>query len=137
MLVCSIMEIFANVLGPHTNVGKCQFTLIQCTMEQIQLVQKLFPCPLVHFPFMYLGVPLSVHKLKKNDLQPLVDDVADRVPTWKARLMSIAGRTTLTKVTLSAIPIHVSIVVSVSPWIYQAIDRLRYSPWWSVHGCLV
>jgi hypothetical protein len=80
---------------------------------------------------------LSVHKLKKNDLQPLVDDVADRVPTWKARLMSIAGRTTLTKVTLSAIPIHVSIVVSVSPWIYQAIDRLRYGPWWSVHGCLV
>jgi hypothetical protein len=33
-----------------------------------------------------------------------------------------AGRTTLTKVTLSAILIHVSIAVKVSPWIYQAID---------------
>jgi hypothetical protein len=38
--------------------------------------------------------------------------------------MSCVGRTTLTKVTLPAIPIHVSIAVVVAPWIYCVIDRL-------------
>jgi hypothetical protein len=34
-------------------------------------------------------------------------------------------RNTLVKVTLTAIPVHVSIAVEVSPWIYKDIDRLR------------
>jgi hypothetical protein len=37
----------------------------------------------------------------------------------------------LTKVTLSAIPIHVCIVVKASPWILQAIDKLRHSFVWT------
>jgi hypothetical protein len=36
--------------------------------------------------------------------------------------MSRAGRTTRTKVTLSAVPTHVCIVVKVSPWILRAIE---------------
>jgi hypothetical protein len=41
-----------------------------------------------------------------------------------AHLESGTDGTTLTKVTLSVIPMHVSIAVKVSPWIYRAIDRL-------------
>jgi hypothetical protein len=62
---------------------------------------------------------------------PLVDSVADRFLTWKSRFMSRAGRTTLTKVTLSAIPIHVSIAVEVSLWIYHEIDRLHRAFVWT------
>jgi hypothetical protein len=46
--------------------------------------------------------------------------------------MSKAGHTTLTMVTVSTIPIHVSIVVLVSPWIYQAIDKLCRAFSWNV-----
>jgi hypothetical protein len=66
-----------------------------------------------------------VYALKKGDLMPLVDTVADRLPSWKVNLMSRVGRTTLNKVMLSAIPIHISIAVEVSPWILQAIDKVR------------
>jgi hypothetical protein len=55
----------------------------------------------------------------------LVESVADRIPTWKSRFMTRAGRTTLTKVTLTAIIIHVSITVELSPWIHKEVDRLR------------
>jgi hypothetical protein len=43
--------------------------------------------------------------------------------------MSKAGRTTLTKVTLFAISIHVSIAVLVPLWIYQTIDKLHRALW--------
>jgi hypothetical protein len=61
----------------------------------------------------------------------LVDSVTDRLSTWRSRFMSRAGRTTLTKVTLSAIPIHVSKAVEVSPWIYHEIDRLHRAFMWA------
>jgi hypothetical protein len=38
---------------------------------------------------------------------------------------ALAGRTTLTKSTLSAIPIHVSIAVTIDPWILRAMDKIR------------
>jgi hypothetical protein len=70
------------------------------------MLQQLFPCQLAHFPCKYLGVLLSVHALSKADMQPLVDSVADRLPTWKAGLMLRAGHITLTKVTLFTTPVH-------------------------------
>jgi hypothetical protein len=42
------------------------------------------------------------------------------------QLQQKVGWTNLTKVTHSAIPVHVFIDVVVSPWIYQAIDRIRH-----------
>jgi hypothetical protein len=93
-------------------VRKCQITPIRCSEEQVVAVQAM------HFPCKYLGVPLLVFALKKADLMPLVDAVAGRLPTWKAN-------------TLSAIPIHTSLAVTVSPWIYNAIDRVRLSYVWA------
>jgi hypothetical protein len=116
-LVWAILNMFAGASELHMNVAKCQFMPISSSEDQIDIMQSWFPCQLVHFPCRYLGVALSVHKLKKAELQPLVDTVADRLPTWKVRLMSKAGRTTLTKVTLSSISIHVSIAVALSPWL--------------------
>jgi hypothetical protein len=91
----------------------------------------LVSLPLGAIPVQVFGVRLSIYQLKKVDLQLLIDDVPDRLPTWKSRLMLKAGRTTLTKVTLSAVPIHISIAVKVSPWIYRAIDKLRRDFIWT------
>jgi hypothetical protein len=65
------------------------------------MVLHWFPCQLVYFPCKYLSVPLSIYKLKRQDLMPLMESVVDRLSTWKSRFMSRAGHTTLTKVTLS------------------------------------
>jgi hypothetical protein len=126
-----MLDIFAAASGLHTNISKCQFTPIRCTQEQIGHVQELFPCQLTHFPYKYLGVPLSVHPLNIADFQPLVDSVADRLPSWKAGLMTKEGRTTLAKVTLSAILIHISIAVKVHPGALKDIDRLRRAFVWA------
>jgi hypothetical protein len=36
--VGEILQLFAGASGLHTNVGKCQFTQIQCTTDQITIV---------------------------------------------------------------------------------------------------
>jgi hypothetical protein len=58
----------------------------------------------------------SIKRLRRSDEQRFVDSVAARIPTWKAGLLTNAGRTTLTKTTLSAIPVHVSICCRAFLW---------------------
>ena len=69
-------------------------------------------------------------KLGKSALQPLVDKVANRLPTWKAALLNRAGRVVLTKSTLSAIPTHTALAVTISPWVIKSIDSIRRGFLW-------
>jgi hypothetical protein len=57
-------------------------------------------------PLTYLGIPLKICRPTCAQLQPQVDSVAAKLPTWKAHLMDKAGRLKLIKSVLSAIPIH-------------------------------
>jgi hypothetical protein len=88
-------------------------------------------CSIEGFPCRYLGVPLSVYRLRRSEEQPLIDKVAAKIPGWKGNLLNVAGRTALVKATMSAIPIHTSIALCLSPWAVDAIDRLRRSFFWA------
>lgn len=71
-------------------------------------VQLVFPCQVASFPCRYLGAPPTT----LSEEQRLVDAVAARIPTWKAGLLNNADRLTLTKSTVSAIPVHILLPLS-------------------------
>jgi hypothetical protein len=119
----AILNLFADATGLVTNTDKCSILPIRCTEEDVAVVLDAFPGRLVPFPCTYLGIPLTLLKPTRAEEQPLIDKIAARIPTWKARLLNHAGRATLTKVTLSAIPIHVSIASGLSSWALQQIDK--------------
>lgn len=120
-----ILDLFAGASGLATNVDKCAITPIHCTVKQLNAVLEVFPCKLQEFPTKYLGAPLSIAKICRSEEQRLVDSIGARIPTWKAGLLTVAGRKTLTQSTLSAILVHVSICCSLSPWAIKEIDRCR------------
>ena len=68
---------------------------------------------------------LSIRKLTKADLQPIVDKIADMLPGWKAALMSTAGRAVLVKAVLTAVPVYLLIALDVPKWLLRAIDKMR------------
>jgi len=70
-------------------------------------------------------LPLSIRKLTKADLQPIVDKIADMLPGWKATLMSTAGRAVLVKAVLTAVPVYLLIALDVPKWLLRAIDKMR------------
>ena len=82
------------------------------------------------FPIKYLGIPLPIKRLKKSELQPIVDKVVTGLPPWKANLLIKAGRTVLVRVKLSAIPVHTALAISLSPWVIQCIDKRRRAFLW-------
>jgi hypothetical protein len=85
----------------------------------------------VDFPIKYLGLPLSVSKLPKFALQPLVNKVADRLPTWKGKLMHRNGRLVLIKTTLPSMPVYTFISIELPPWFLKALTKIMKAFLWS------
>jgi hypothetical protein len=121
--VWAILDLFAGASGLITNLDKC-------SKEDIALVRQAFPCQLASFPCRYLGAPLTMGRMLRSEEQQLVDAIARRIPTWKGNLLNTAGRTTLTRAMLSAIPVHVSITCCLSPWATRQIDKRRRAFLW-------
>lgn len=96
----------------------------------IDTVQQVLSCRVEEFPSRYLGVPLSIYRLSRASEQPLIDSIAARIPTWKGNLLNAAGRATLVKAALSAVPVHTATALCLSPWAIGRIDRIRRSFLW-------
>jgi hypothetical protein len=129
-LTRGILDIFHKASGLACNLSKSQLVLIRCNEEQITLLVQEFPCQLTSFPIKYLGIPLSVSKLPKSALQPLVDQVVDKLPAWHGRLMHRSGQLTLIKTTLSAVPVYTSISLGLPQWLLKALKKVMKAFLW-------
>ncbi|CAO2188085.1 unnamed protein product [Urochloa humidicola] len=125
------MTFFAACSGLHTNLQKSSVVPIACSEEQINLTRELFPAQITEFPITYLGLPLTVGRLKKAHLQPIVDKVGACLPTWKASLMNKAGRLTYVKSVMSAKCVHTIISLKIPDWVFREIDKRRRGFLWA------
>lgn len=82
----------------------------------------------------YLGVPALGRAPKRQDFQYLVDMVATKLSGWKANQLSLAGRITLAKSVVEAIPIYPMMSVMVPKACLQEIQRLQCSFIWGDQG---
>jgi hypothetical protein len=74
------------------------------------------------FPFRYLGVPLHHDKLKREDIQHIVDKIINRIPRWQGKLLSHAAQHALLKACLASIPIYLMSVIKFPKWAIEAIN---------------
>ena len=81
----------------------------------------------------YLGLPLSVSRLKAIHFLPLEDKVACNIAPWTGQLMAAPGRAVLVKAVLTSIAIYsiTSLVLPVE--VLKRIDALRRAFLWA--GC--
>ena len=114
-----------------TNVEKCTVTTIRCAGVDLDRVLAPFPAKRVAFPFKYLGLPLTIHRLRRVDFQPLIDKVAGRLSSWQGRLLSIAGCNTLVKAVLSSQPIYFLTALRASDEVFEEIDSRRRRFLWA------
>uniref|UniRef100_A0A453EH90 Uncharacterized protein n=2 Tax=Aegilops tauschii subsp. strangulata TaxID=200361 RepID=A0A453EH90_AEGTS len=91
--------------GLKVNYAKSSAMILHGEQGTPEMITSL-GCSTAALPVTYLGIPLTTCRPSAGQLQPLVDKVAGRLPTWKTWLMKRAGRLNLVKSALSAIPVH-------------------------------
>lgn len=119
-----ILACFERASGLPSNFTKTKVFPINYNENQVTLIESVLHCQLVDFPYTYLSAPLSVQKLSKFTLQPLVDKGARCLPPWKGRHLNQCGHLILVKTTLGAILVHTSMAISIDPWAIMAIEKL-------------
>jgi hypothetical protein len=64
----------------------------------------------------YLGVPLHYKKLRKEDLQPVIDKILKKAGGWRGRLLNHAAKLELVRSVLASISLYLLSVIKFPKW---------------------
>ena len=103
---------YASCSGQHTNPSKSTIYAGSISPGRLNYLVNYLGFQAGTLPFNYLGVPIFKGKPKKFHLQPLADKIKVKLSTWKASLLSMAGRSLLVKSVIHAMLVHTLAVYS-------------------------
>jgi hypothetical protein len=79
------------------NIHKSEFIPMNLEEGSTHEVTHILNCSIGKFPLNYLGVPLHLDRLTREDVQPLVDKLVKGIAGWRGRLLSYSSRLVLIK----------------------------------------
>ena len=80
-----LLSCFEQMSGLRINFHKCDLVPINVPEEGAQVFAHILSCKFREFPLQYLGVPLHHTRLRREDLQPLVDKLIEKAAGWRGR----------------------------------------------------
>ena len=114
-----------------TNVTKSSIAPIQCANINLEEILANFPATTTPFPIKYLGLPLSLGRLRRVDLQPYIAKAVARLSPWKGKFLNRAGCTALVKSVLSSMPIFLLTALKADKGILKAFAKISHGMLWA------
>ena len=87
-----ILEQFGSATGLKLNIEKCSVAPIRCASTNLDQILESFVGKRVSFLITYLGLPLTLGRLKMVHVQGTVDRSRSKLAGWQGRLLNPAGR---------------------------------------------
>jgi hypothetical protein len=74
-----VLTCFEQVSWMKINYEKSELVPINLDQAETELIKEVMGCVVGAFPIKYLGIPLHHDKLRREDLQPLIDKILNRI----------------------------------------------------------
>jgi hypothetical protein len=123
-LSLDILKLFGDASGLHNNAQKSNVYPIRCSEQDLAVAQNMLPGGISAFPCTYLRLPLSLHKLSKQQFQPIIEKIVDQLSNWKADLMTRAERRVQVQHVLTSMMVYLAMAVDIPKWGLDAIDKI-------------
>lgn len=133
-----ILQQFGATTGLRLNLSKCAVAPIRCSLLNLDTTLDGFIGQRVGFPLNYLGLPLTLERLKITHVQKIIDKARTRLAGWQGKLMNHAGRRELVRSVLSALPVYLMTSLHPPKQLFQDLDKARRRFLWAgdsdLHG---
>ena len=128
--LATLLQNFGEVSGLVTNATKSSVAAIRCEGLDLTTILANFPAATVQFPLQYLGLPLSLGRLRRADVQPYIDKTASRLNPWKSKFLNRAGCMSLVKSVLTSMQIFLLTAIKLDKATLKALDKIRRGMLW-------
>lgn len=119
-----LLFLFENASGLNINFSKSEAFWLGGNLANQVEIAGIFNCKKGSFPFNYLGIPITLGRMKNRDWFPLIDKVEKKLPCWKGYTLSRGGRLTLINSVLSSIPSYWMSYFFLPCWVVDRIDQI-------------
>lgn len=128
--ITKLLHLFGEASGLKCNFSKSTITPICYNGLMVESLATQLECPVMNFPWTYLGMPLSCTRLRRVDLQSCFDKIAGRLKSWDQSHMNLDGRLIMVKHVLSAMVVFQMISIDQPGWLLKGVDKLRRGFLW-------
>ena len=98
--------------------------------DEVQLLASKLRCKSGSLPFSYLGLPVGGKVRSKQLWNPVVANFKSKLSMWKRNYLSLGGRITLIKASLSNLPVYYMSLLRMPVAVREQLDRLRREFLW-------
>jgi hypothetical protein len=119
----SLFDSYAAESGQKINNSKSTIFSGSITQGRLNIIVQLLNFRIDSIPFNYLGVPIFKGKPKSCHLQPIADKIKLKLSTWKASLLSMAGRVQLVKAVIQSMLIYSISIYSCPASLIKVVEK--------------
>jgi hypothetical protein len=118
------------------NFHKSESIPMNLDEERSHEIAHILNCPMGKFPLKYLGVPVHFERLKREDVQPLVDKLVKGIAGWRGRLLSYSSRLVLIKSCLASILVYILSFIKFPKWAITLLEsQMTHCLWNNDNDC--
>jgi len=122
---------YANASGQIINPQKSTIFSGSISNDRLTHIAENFGFNIGTLPFIYLGVPIFKGKPKSCYFQPIVDKIKVKLASWKASLLTFAGRIQLVKSVVHNMLIYSITIYSWPTSLIKELERYMRNFIWS------
>jgi hypothetical protein len=104
---------------------------VRCRDINLEEVLVDFPAKIASFPGKYSGHRLHFRRLRKVDLQPLINKITGKLSGWIGKNLALPGRVTLAKMVLLATGIYHATAIPLSKCAQDKINKIARNFVWA------